>query len=209
MVTPASTEEPGPGVQSSGGLAGGLPQSAPTPKGRPAAQKGDHRVLPSALPQNLLPLLGRGLSVSSLPGSRSLGHQSGGLLRKVKAQPAAAEAFGTGGDPAEPRPTDTHSRAADARAHTAEQQQREEEEDDEEEEDEEQLTTMDTVLGTDTETGTPPPGMTPHPLVGRLLRSGLHALSAPPNFSLQDMQCQTRGAECSRKSSSPEGHHTF
>lgn len=158
MVTPASTKEPGPAVQSSGGLAGGLPQSAPTPKGRPAALKGDHRVLPSALPQNLLPLLGRGLSVSSLPGSRSLGHQSGGLLRRVKAQPAAA-AFGTGSDPAEPRPTDTYSRAADARTHTAEQQQQEEEEDDEEEEGEEQLTTMDTVLGTDTETGTPPPAL--------------------------------------------------
>lgn len=86
----------------------------------------------------------------------------------MKAQPAAAPAFGTGADPAEPRPTDTHSRAADARTHTAEQQQRREEEEDDEEDEEEQLTTMDTVLGADAETGTPPPGMTPPPLVAEI-----------------------------------------
>lgn len=156
VVTLVSTKEPGPGVQSSGGSAGGLPQSAPTPKGRPAAQKEDHRVLPSALPQNLLPLLARGLSVSSLPGSRSLGHQSGGLLKRVKAQPAAVASLAasdTGGDPAEPQPTGTHSGAPDTHTHTAEQQQEENVEADEE------LTTVDTVLGTDTETGSPPPVM--------------------------------------------------
>lgn len=117
-----------------------------------------------------MPLLGRGLSVSSLPGSRSLGHQSGGLLKRVKAQPAAVASVaapGTGGDPAVPRPTGTHSGAPDAHTHTTEQQQKEDEEADEE------LTTVDTVLGTDTETGSPPPGTAPHPLVVRLLRTGL------------------------------------
>lgn len=166
-----STTEPGPGVQSSGGSAGGLPQSTPTPKGLAADQKGDQRILPSALPQNLLPLLGRGLSVSSLPGSRSLGQQNGRLLKRAKAQPAAV-ASGKGGDPAEPQPTGTYSGAPDAHTHTAEQQQKEDEEANEE------LTTVDTVLGTDTETGSPPPGTTPHPLVVRLLRTSLHALSS-------------------------------
>lgn len=136
------------------------------------AQKEDHRFLPSALPQNLLPLLARGLSVSSLPGSRSLGHQSGGLLKRVKAQPAAVASLAasdTGGDPAEPQPTGTHSGAPDTHTHTAEQQQEENVEADEE------LTTVDTVLGTDTETGSPPPGTIPYPRVVRLLRTGLHA----------------------------------
>lgn len=155
VVTLASTKEPLPGVQSSGGLAVGLPQSAPTAKGQPSVQKGDWRILPTALPQNLLPLLGRGLSVSSLPGSHSLGHQSGGLLKRVKAQPAAmtsVAALDTGGDPAEPQPSDTHSGAPDINTHTAEQQQKTGKEADEE------LTTVDTVLGTATETGSSPPG---------------------------------------------------
>lgn len=175
MVTLASTKEPGPGVHSSGGSAGGLPQSSPTPEGRPAAQTGDHRTLPSALPQSLLPLLGRGLSVSSLPGSRSLGHQSGRLLKRVKAQPpavASKAAPDAGGDPAEPLPTGTHSGAADTHTHTAERPREEDEEADQE------LTTVDPVLGTDTETGSPPPGTTPYPLVVRLLGTGLHAPSA-------------------------------
>lgn len=188
MVTLASTKEPRPGVQSAGGSAGGLPQSAPTPKGRLAAQKGDHRILPSALPQNLLPLLGRGLSVSSLPGSRSLGHQSEGLLKRVKAQPAAVASVAVSdpsGDPAEPQPTGTHSGAPDAHTHTAEQQQNEDEEADEE------LTTVDMALGTDTgttETGSPPPGIIPDPLVVRLLKTGLHAPSAPQISAYRTVQ---------------------
>lgn len=152
MVTPAGTKESGPKVKSSSSSAGGLLQSVLTQRGRLASQKAD--VLPSALPQNLLPLLGRGLSVSSLPGSRSLEHQSRGLLRRVKPPPSAA-ASGTGSDPTEPLPTSTHSQPPHTHTHAPEQ--------------EEEITTVDTILGTDTETGTPPPGMSPRaPSVGRM-----------------------------------------
>ncbi|XP_062340809.1 seizure 6-like protein [Osmerus eperlanus] len=47
--------------------------------------------LPSSLPQDMLPLLGRGLTVGSLPGGRSLEEQGGGLLKKFRA-PAPVQA---------------------------------------------------------------------------------------------------------------------
>lgn len=134
-------------MKSSSASAGGLLQSVLTQKGRLVSPKGE--ILPSALPQNLLPLLGRGLSVSSLPGSRSLEHQSGGLLRRVKPL-ASAAVSGRGSDPTEPLPTDTHSQLSHTQTHTPEP--------------EGEITTVDTLLGMDTETETPPSGMSSHRL---------------------------------------------
>uniref|UniRef100_UPI0037E88287 seizure 6-like protein n=1 Tax=Semicossyphus pulcher TaxID=241346 RepID=UPI0037E88287 len=139
VVTPESTKENSPKAKTSGALAGGLLHSVLTQKGRLVPQKGD--ILPSALPQNLLPLLGRGLTVSSLPGSRSLEHQSGGLLRRVK-PPASAAVSGRGSDPTEPPPTDTHSQLPHTQTH--------------EPEPEEEITTAGTMPDMDTETETPP-----------------------------------------------------
>lgn len=145
-MTPAGTKESIPRGRSSSVLAGGLLQSVLTQKGRLVSQKGE--LLPSALPQNLLPLLGRGLSVGSLPGSHSLEHQSGGLLRRVKAPASAAASGGRGSDPTEPLPTDTHSRLPHTQTHTPEQ--------------EAELTTVGQMLDVDTEAGTPPSGMSNH-----------------------------------------------
>lgn len=141
METAGSTKESGPKGKSSGALAGGLLQSVLTQKGRLVPQKGE--ILPSALPQNLLPLLGRGLSVSSLPGSHSLEHQSGGLLRRVK-PPASAAASGRGSDPTEPLPTETQSELPESQTQSPEP--------------EAETTTAGSMLDVDTETGTPPAG---------------------------------------------------
>ncbi|XP_040915338.1 seizure 6-like protein [Toxotes jaculatrix] len=138
MVAPGSTKESSPKGKSSDAVAGGLLQSVLAQKGRLVSQRGE--VLPSALPQNLLPLLGRGLSISSLPGSHSLEHQSGGLLRRVK-PPASAAASGRGSGPTEPPPADTHSQLPHTQTHTPEQ--------------EAEITTVATMLDMDTETGTP------------------------------------------------------
>eukprot|EP00064_Thunnus_orientalis_P022433 superscaffoldBa00007539_g22629 len=138
VVTPGGTKEGNPKGRSSSAVAGGLLQSVLAQKGRLVSQKGD--ILPSALPQNLLPLLGRGLSVSSLPGSHSLEHQSGGLLRRVK-PPASAAVSGRGSDPTEPPPTDTHSQMPHTQTHTPEQ--------------EAESTTVGAMQDVDTETGTP------------------------------------------------------
>nr|XP_046231575.1 seizure 6-like protein isoform X3 [Scatophagus argus] len=138
VVTPGSTKESSPKGRTSSGLAGGLLQSVLTQKGRLVSQKGD--TLPSALPQNLLPLLGRGLSVSSVPGSHSLEHQSGGLLRRVK-PPSSAAASGPGSHPTEP--ADTHSQLPRTQTHTTEQ--------------EAEVTTVSTMLDVDSETETPAP----------------------------------------------------
>lgn len=64
-------------------------------KRRLAPQKGD--VSPSALPQNLLPLLGRGLTVSSLHGSHAPE-----LQKKEVKPPESAAAPGQGGRPTPP-----------------------------------------------------------------------------------------------------------
>lgn len=145
MATPLSTKEGSPQVKSSSPSAGGLLYSALIQKGQFVSQKGES--LPSALPQNLLPLLGRGLSVSSLPGSHSLEHQSRGLLRRVK-PPAPAAVSGRGSDPAEPLPTDGQSQLPHTQTHTPAQ--------------EGEITTVGMLLGMDTETGTPPSGMRGH-----------------------------------------------
>lgn len=143
-VTSGSTKDGGPKgkTSSSNSAAGGLLQSVLAQKGR--------EILPSALPQSLLPLLGRGLSISSLPGSHSLEHQSGGLLRRVK-PPASAAASGRGSDPTEPPPppTDAHSQLPHTQTHTPV----------EEEEEEAKITTVATMPDEDAETGTPSPGM--------------------------------------------------
>ncbi|XP_072227605.1 seizure 6-like protein isoform X2 [Leuresthes tenuis] len=103
-VLAGRTREGGTKGKSSSLAAGGLLHSVLAQKGRLVSQKGG--ILPSALPQNLLPLLGRGLSVSSFPGSHSLEHQSGGLLKWVKPPPSAAES-GQGSHPSRPPPTDS------------------------------------------------------------------------------------------------------
>ncbi|XP_074546167.1 seizure 6-like protein isoform X2 [Halichoeres trimaculatus] len=139
-VTAGSTKENSPKAKTSGALAGGLLHSVLTQKGRLVSQKRD--ILPSALPQNLLPLLGRGLSVSSLPGSRSLEHESGGLLKRVK-PPASAAASGQGSDPTEPPPTESHSLLPHTLTHMPEP--------------EAEITTVGLMSDMDTETGTPSP----------------------------------------------------
>uniref|UniRef100_A0AAQ5YNL2 Seizure related 6 homolog (mouse)-like n=1 Tax=Amphiprion ocellaris TaxID=80972 RepID=A0AAQ5YNL2_AMPOC len=137
-VGPAGTTNEGsPKGRSSGtATAGGLLQSVLAQKGRLVSQKGD--IIPSALPQNLLPLLGRGLSISSLPGSQSLEHESGGLPRRVK-PPASAAASGQGSHPTQPLPTDTHSELL----HTQTPEQ------------ETEVTTVGSMLDVDTETEAP------------------------------------------------------
>ncbi|XP_056260060.1 seizure 6-like protein isoform X2 [Seriola aureovittata] len=136
VATPGSTKGNSPKGKSSSVVAGGLLQSVLAQKERLVSQRGE--ILPSALPQNLLPLLGRGLSIGSLPGSHSLEHQSGGLLRRVK-PPASAAVSGRGSDPTEPPPTDTHSQLPHTQTHTPEQ--------------EAEVTTV--MLDGDTDTGTP------------------------------------------------------
>ncbi|KAG7234066.1 hypothetical protein INR49_005951 [Caranx melampygus] len=138
VATPGSTKEDSPAGKSSGAVARGLLQSVLAHKGPPASQRGE--ILPSVLPQNLLPLLGRGLSIGSLPGSHSVEHQSGGLLRRVK-PPASAAVSGRGSDPTEPPlPADTHSsQLPGTHTHTPEQ--------------EAEITTV--MLDEDAETGTP------------------------------------------------------
>lgn len=148
MVTPGSTKESSPRGNISSAMAGGLLQSVLTQKGRLLSQKGE--ILPSSLPQNLLPLLGRGLSVSSLPGSHSLEHQSGGSPRRVK-PPASAAVSGRGSDPTEPLPTDTHSQLPHTQTRPPEQ--------------EAEITTAGTMLDVDTETGTPSTGRRSHRVV--------------------------------------------
>ncbi|KAF3848522.1 hypothetical protein F7725_015019, partial [Dissostichus mawsoni] len=67
-VTLGSTKDSPPKSRTS--LSGGFLQSVLTQKARLLSQRGD--VLPSTLPQNLLPLLGRGLSAGPLPGAQEL-----------------------------------------------------------------------------------------------------------------------------------------
>ncbi|XP_029024138.1 seizure 6-like protein isoform X2 [Betta splendens] len=110
----ATTNESGLGGKSSQSAAGGsLLRSILAEKERLASQKGP--IGPSALPQNLLPLLGRGLSIGSLPGGPSLEHQSGGLLSRVR-PPASAAASGHGGRPSQPPAADTQTSSLEQEA---------------------------------------------------------------------------------------------
>ncbi|XP_077944756.1 seizure 6-like protein [Gasterosteus aculeatus] len=90
-----------PTARSPGSLAGGPLPSILTQKGRPVPQGGE--VLPSVLPQHLLPLLGRGLSVTTPLGGRSPERRGEGLPG------VGGTAVPGGGDaPTEPPPAQTH-----------------------------------------------------------------------------------------------------
>ncbi|XP_056289203.1 seizure 6-like protein [Pseudoliparis swirei] len=102
----------GPRARPPSSLPSALLQSVLTHKGLLVPQRGG--LLPSALPQNLLPLLGRGLGRGPLPG----------------------------GGPGEPLPTHTHTQLADTHTAEQEEEQEEEEEEEQEEEQEEVTTTM-------------------------------------------------------------------
>ncbi|XP_030579877.1 seizure 6-like protein [Archocentrus centrarchus] len=119
VLPSGSTNEGNPKGKSSSAVAGGLLHSVLAQKGQLLSQKGD--ILPSALPQNLLPLLGRGLTVSSLPGSHTQEHQSRGLLRRVNS-PALTAVSGQGSSPTQPLPTDTHSQLPHTETHIPEQE---------------------------------------------------------------------------------------
>lgn len=109
-----STKQGSPKEKNSSAVTGGLQQSVLAQKGQLVSQKGG--ILPSALPQNLLPLLGRGLSINHTPE-----HQSRGLPRRVKS-PASTAASGQGSSPTQPIPTDAHSRMPHTERHTPEQE---------------------------------------------------------------------------------------
>uniref|UniRef100_A0A3Q4GFL7 Seizure related 6 homolog (mouse)-like n=1 Tax=Neolamprologus brichardi TaxID=32507 RepID=A0A3Q4GFL7_NEOBR len=105
-----STKQGSPKEKNSSAMTGGLQQSVLAQKGQLVSQKGG--ILPSALPQNLLPLLGRGLSINHTPE-----HQGRGLPRRVKS-PASTAASGQGSSPTQPLPTDAHSRMPHTERHT-------------------------------------------------------------------------------------------
>ncbi|XP_035481155.2 seizure 6-like protein isoform X1 [Scophthalmus maximus] len=119
-VTQGTTKESGPRGKSAGAVAGGLPHSLLVQRGRLVSQKG--AIPASALPQSQLPLLGRGLSASSLPGGHSLEHGSGGSLGGVK-PPASAAVPGRGSDPTRPPPADTRSPPPHTQTHTPGQEE--------------------------------------------------------------------------------------
>ncbi|XP_005449522.1 seizure 6-like protein isoform X4 [Oreochromis niloticus] len=109
-----STKQGSPKEKHSSAVTGGLQQSVLAQKGQLVSQKGG--ILPSALPQNLLPLLGRGLSINHTPE-----HQSRGLPKRVKS-PASTAASGQGSSTSQPLPTDAHSRMPHTERHTPEQE---------------------------------------------------------------------------------------
>lgn len=82
-------------------------------------------------------------------------HQSRGLFRRVKPLTSAAVS-GQGSDPTEPLPTDKQSQLPHTQTHTSEP--------------EGESTTVGTLLGMDTDTGTPPPGTS-----SRRLKKGHHS----------------------------------
>uniref|UniRef100_A0A1A8KDY7 Seizure related 6 homolog like n=1 Tax=Nothobranchius kuhntae TaxID=321403 RepID=A0A1A8KDY7_NOTKU len=139
-VPPNSTREGSTKGKSSDVTAGGLLHSVLAQKARLVSKKGE--LVPSALPQNLLPLLGRGLSVSSLSGRPSLEHQSGGLLTRVKSPESASES-GQGSLPSQPTPTDTHTQLPHTQTHTLEPEAK--------------STTVGTILDVDSSNETPSP----------------------------------------------------
>ncbi|KAK5851526.1 hypothetical protein PBY51_023073 [Eleginops maclovinus] len=127
-VTLGSTKENPPRSRAS--LAGGMLMSVLTQRVRLVSQRGD--AVPSALPQSLLPLLGRGLSVGPLPGAQ-------GLLRRGK--PPSAAGPGAGSAPtAEPTHTHSPSLLPNTDTHTPEP---------------EEITTVVTILDEDPETEAP------------------------------------------------------
>ncbi|XP_043951752.1 seizure 6-like protein isoform X4 [Gambusia affinis] len=117
VLTTAGTREDGSKGKTSSVAAGGFLHSVLAQRGRHVSKKGE--VIPSALPQNLLPLLGRGLSVSAFPGSNPQEHQSEGLPTRAKS-PASAAASGQRSRPSRPPSTDTHSQLPHTRTHTPE-----------------------------------------------------------------------------------------
>lgn len=134
-VTTHTPKEGRTGRKSSGAAAGDLLHSLLGQKGRLVSQRGE--VFSSALPQNLLPLLD---GIGSIPGSRSVERESGGLLRRV-----TASVSGLGGDPDVSASTaDTHSLLP----HTQTQATKKEAE----------VTTTTTRLNVDTEGGAPSSG---------------------------------------------------
>ncbi|XP_024918058.1 seizure 6-like protein isoform X2 [Cynoglossus semilaevis] len=131
-VTTHPPKEGRTGRKSSSAAAGDLLHSLLGQKGRLVSQRGE--VFSSALPQNLLPLLD---GIGSIPGSRSVERESGGLLRRV-----SASVSGLGGDPdVSASPADTHSLLP----HTQTQATKKEAE----------VTTTTTRLNVDTEGGAP------------------------------------------------------
>ncbi|XP_047227994.1 seizure 6-like protein isoform X4 [Girardinichthys multiradiatus] len=140
MVTTGSTREDSTKGKTSSLAAGGLLHSVLAQKGRLVSKKGE--IIPSALPQNLLPLLGRGLSVNSFHGSNTQEHQSEGLPTKVKS-PTSAAASGEGSRPSQPPSIDTHSQLLHTWTNTPEPEAK--------------ITTMGTTLDMDTDTDTETP----------------------------------------------------
>ncbi|XP_037548051.1 seizure 6-like protein [Nematolebias whitei] len=141
LVVPQSNTRDGSTKGSSASVsAGGLLHSVLAQKGRLVSRKVE--TLPLALPQNLLPLLGRGLSVSSLYESHALEHQSKKILTRVKFL-ELAKGSSQGSQPSQPPSTDSPSELPHTRAHTPEP--------------EAEITTASTVLDVDTDTEIPSP----------------------------------------------------
>ncbi|XP_015256444.1 PREDICTED: seizure 6-like protein [Cyprinodon variegatus] len=137
-VTTADTREGSMKGKASSIAVGGLLHSVLAHKGRLMSKKGD--IVPSALPQNLLPLLGRGLSVSSFHGSNPKEHQSGDLPTRVK-PPESAVTLEQDRDPSQPPSTDSHSQLPETWTNPPEPDA--------------EITTVGTRLDVDTETPSP------------------------------------------------------
>lgn len=131
VVTTGGTREGSTKGKTSSLAAGGLLHTVLGQKGRLVSKKGE--IMPSALPQNLLPLLGRGLSFNSFHGSNPQEHKSEGLK-----SPASAAALAQGSRPSQPPTTDTHSRLPHTQTNTPEPKA--------------EITTLGTTLDLDTET---------------------------------------------------------
>lgn len=138
VEAPGSTREGSTKGISASVAGGSLLRSVLAQKGRLWSRKGE--IMPSALPQNLLPLLGRGLSVSSLSESQPLEHQSKKIPTRVKSLESALES----GWPSQPPSTDSASEAPHTETHTPEP--------------EAEIVTVSTMLDVDTDTEQPSPG---------------------------------------------------
>ena len=94
-ASPAAPEgdrdDGGPPGRGAGRAPGGLLESVLAQKDRLLSQAGGGGALPSSLPQDMLPLLGRGLTIGFLSRGRSLDEQGGGLLTKFR-PPAPVQA---------------------------------------------------------------------------------------------------------------------
>lgn len=138
VEAPGSTKEGSTNGQSASVAAGSLLPSVPAQKGRLWSRKGE--IMPSALPQNLLPLLGRGLSISSLSESQPLEHQSKRFPTRIKSPESAVASD----RPSHPPSTDSASEAPLTQTHMPEA--------------EAEVTTVSTMLDVDTDTELPSPG---------------------------------------------------